>query len=157
MLWGKLIIKGKKGAVLTNYLHKEVLVFFPEFAFANIFKCLPVQRMGHPHPLTQRPLPAAHPGSLRSEILASCGDSKNLSIQERSPSPSRRRALGFPAPGPVITGVTGREPGALRHLLGITVLFQAVLPNWWQLGSQQRQTSKNRFLHITWTDNTPSF
>lgn len=45
MLSGKLISKRKERKILTNYLHKEVLVFIPGFAFINICKCLPFQWM----------------------------------------------------------------------------------------------------------------
>lgn len=107
---GNSLGKGKKGAVLTIYLHNEVSVFFPESAFTYIFKCLPFQRIEtqHPYPHTLKSLPVAHLGSLRKQSSGFPGASQNLSIQKGSALPPRK-PWASPSPGRALADVPQGE------------------------------------------------
>lgn len=118
MLLGKLI-SNRKGELLTNFLHKEVLVF-SEFAFASIFQRLPLPGMRYTESTSNHTEAAARCSSWEPERAKSWlpGASGNLIIQKGHPSPPRgsHGGCGFhsPLPGPALTGVTEGEPGALH-------------------------------------------
>ena len=125
--------------------------------FCKHFKCLPVQRMEHPCPLAQRPLPpAAHAKSRKSKALASPGPPGTCQCRKEAHHlqggkpwassfslASTLRSYRTRTKSPETSTQMSSQPGL--------VLFQAVLPNWWQWTSQQCQPSRNWFLQITRT------
>lgn len=108
MLSGKLIGNRKERSSTYQLFTQGSLGFFSEFSLANIFKCLPIQRMEY-----KRPQPAAHPGSLRKQ---NAGFPRALwTCQSRKGTLYLRRChlWALPSAGPALSGIMEREPGAL--------------------------------------------
>lgn len=154
MLSGKLIGNRKERSSTYQLFTQGSLGFFSEFSLANIFKCLPIQRMEY----TEAPASCSSRELEKAKLWLPRG-LMNLSIRKRYPLPPKMPAVGFTLCWTSTFRNYGKRTRSPSYIVQMSrqpevVLFRALLPDWWQLASQQCQTSRNWFVHIIWTYNT---
>lgn len=106
--------------MLTNYLHKEVLVSSQNFLLQTFLTVCPFRGWStrSPRPLTQRPPPDAHPGSWRKQNPGFPGAFWTCQSRRDTLSLQGCQLWALPSVGPALSGIMEKEPGALDIAFG---------------------------------------